>query len=162
MAVLDRRSLLCRAVILALIPQLAKAAPTSHTPRILLICQFGTVKSPIARELLKRRAAERHLTVQVAARGITPQQHVTPELLERLAREGINPAAEPLTKLGPEDIAAADLVIAFDKLPTEYHPRRLEDWSDLPSMLKDYDHARAVLDKRIVALLDHLAHRRRR
>jgi len=98
----------------------------------------------------------------VAARGITPQQHVTPELLERLAREGINPAAEPLTKLGPEDIAAADLVIAFDKLPTEYHPRRLEDWSDLPSMLKDYDHARAVLDKRIVALLDHLAHRRRR
>jgi len=99
--------------------------------------------------------------VQVAARGITPQQHITPELLDRLAREGINPAAEPLTKLGPEDIAAADLVIAFDKLPTEYHPRAFEDWSDLPSMVRDYDHARAVLDARIVTLLDHLASHRR-
>jgi protein-tyrosine-phosphatase len=161
MAVLDRRSLLYGAVILALIPQLGTAAPTSHSPRILLICQFGTVKSPIARELLKRRAAERHVTVQVAARGITPEQHITPELLDRLAREGINPAAEPLTKLGPEDIAAADLVIAFDKLPTEYQPRALEDWSDLPSMLKDYDHSRSVLDARIARLLDRLARARR-
>jgi protein-tyrosine-phosphatase len=95
--------------------------------------------------------------VQVAARGITPEQHITPELLERLGREGINPAAEPLKKLGPEDVAAADLVIAFDKLPTDYHPRALEDWSDLPSMLKDYEHARVVLDARITTLLDHLA-----
>jgi len=159
--VLDRRSLLYGAGIFALIPRLGTAASAKRSPRILLVCQFGTVKSPIARELLKRRAAERHVVVQVAARGITPQQHITPELIDRLAREGINPAAEPLTKLGPQDIAAADLVIAFDRLPTEYHPRALEDWSDLPSMLKDYDHARAMLDARIATLLDHLARHRR-
>lgn len=160
MAMLDRRSLLYGAVILALIPQLGTAAPTSHSPRILLVCQFGTVKSPIARELLKRRAAERHVKIEVAARGITPEQHITPELLDRLAREGINPAAESLRKLSPEDIAAADLVIAFDNLPAEYHPRALEDWSDLPSMLKDYDRSRAVLDTRIARLLDRLAQHR--
>ena len=155
--VLDRRSLLYGAGIFALIPRLGTAAPAKRSPRILFVCQFGTVKSPIARELLKRRAAERHIVVQVAARGITPEQHITPELLERLGREGINPAAEPLKKLGPEDVAAADLVIAFDKLPTDYHPHALEDWSDLPSMLKDYEHARVVLDARITTLLDHLA-----
>src|SRR5690349_21253745 len=148
MARLDRLPLLFGAVLLALAPTLASAAPAS-LPRILLICQFGTVKSPIARELLKRRAAERHVPVTVAARGITPQQHITPELSARLVKDGINPAAEPLTKLGRADIAAADLVIAFDKLPAEYHPSRLEDWSDLPSMVDDYDRARAVLDKRI-------------
>lgn len=137
--------------------QLARAAPAGHPPHILLVCQFGTVKSPIARELLKRSAAERHISLEVDARGITPQRHITPELLNRLAKDGINPEAEPLRKLGREDIAAADLVIAFDKLPADYRPRRLEDWSDLPSMVNDYAHARAILDARIGALLDRLS-----
>ena len=157
---LHRRSLLFGAVILVFTPALAGAAVTSGTPHILLICQFGTVKSPIARELLKRRAAERDVAVDVTARGITPQQHITPELLGRLASDGINPAAEPLRKLRPEDIARADLVVAFDQLPADYHPRRLEDWSDLPSMVNDYDHARAVLESRINTLLDRLSPRR--
>lgn len=153
----DRRSLLIRAVIVAFAPALGSAALASRSPRILLVCQFGTVKSPIARELLKRRAAERHVAIEVAARGITPQQHITPELLSRLTKDGINSAAEPLRKLGPDDIAGADLVIALDKLPAEYHPRRLEDWSDLPSMVNDYDHARAALDLRIDKLVERLS-----
>jgi protein-tyrosine-phosphatase len=159
MAWLDRRSLLFGTAAFAFAPGLATAAVTSPTPQILLVCQFGTVKSPIARELLKRRAAERHIPLRISARGITPQQHITPELLGRLAKDGINPAAEPLRKLGKKDIAAADLVIAFDRLPTEYRPRRLEDWSDLPSMLNDYDHARADLDARIDGLLSRLSRR---
>lgn len=156
---MDRRSLLLGAVVLAFIPQLARASETSGSPHILFVCQFGTVKSPIARELLKRRSAERHVTVEVTARGITPQHHITPEFLDRLAKDRINPAAEPLTKLEPKDIAAADLVIAFDKLPPEYHPRHFEDWSDLPSMVNDYDRARAVLDARIDRLLDRFSAR---
>src|SRR5438552_18720422 len=138
---IDRRSLLLGAIALALIPQLASAASLTPPPHVLLVCQFGTVKSPIARELLKRRAAERHIRLEVAGRGITPQRHITPELLGRLTKDGINPTAEPLRKLGPRDIAAADFVIAFDKLPDQYRPRRLEDWSDLPSMVNDYAHA---------------------
>jgi len=96
---LIRRSVLICAVFLAGIPPLATAGVTARSPHILLVCQFGTVKSPIAGELLKRRALERHIPVQVTARGITPQQHTTPELLQRLANDGINPAAEPLRKL---------------------------------------------------------------
>ena len=153
---LDRRSLLFGAIIVALNPTLISATERGHSPHILFVCQFGTVKSPVARELLKRRAIERHIAVEAMARGITPGDHTTPELLNRLANDRINPAAEPLRKLGPEDIAKADIVIAFDKLPAEYHPRRLEDWSDLPSMVNDYDHARAVLDPRIEKLLDRL------
>jgi hypothetical protein len=159
MPVFDRRSLLREAVVLALGPQLAGASAASAAPRILLVCQFGTVKSSIARELLKRRAAERHVPVQVTSRGITPQQHITTELLARLGKDGIDPAAQPLTKLGPTDVANADLVIAFDKLPAGYHPPALEDWSDLPSMENDYDRARAVLDARIDRLLDRLSTR---
>ena len=155
---LDRRVFLLATASSALIsrPVLAKVP---WGPHVLLVCQFGTVKSPIARELLKRRAAERGITLSASARGITPQEHITPDLVRRLAKDGINPAAEPLRQLRPSDIASADLVIAFDKLPPEYHPRRIQDWSDLPSMVSDYDHARAVLDARIEALLDTLAGR---
>lgn len=35
--------------------------------------------------------------------------------------------------------------------------RQLEDWSDLPSMVNDYDRARAALDARIEGLLDRLS-----
>jgi hypothetical protein len=92
---LNRRSMLFAAIAVALVPGTAYSAP-HIPPRILFVCQFGTVKSPIARELLKRRAAERGLAVKVAARGITPQHHMTPDLLARLERDGINPSAEPL------------------------------------------------------------------
>ncbi|MCL6740508.1 hypothetical protein LZ518_05105 [Sphingomonas sp. RB56-2] len=153
---MDRRFLLVGAISVALLPQIAKGAAHGRSPRILFVCQFGTVKSPIARELLKRRAAERRIAIAVSARGITPEEHLPPELLHRLAQEGIDPASEPLTKLQPSDIAAADLVVAFDKLPSEYHPRRFKDWSDLPSMLNDYGHARSMLDARIDKLLDGL------
>ena len=157
MASIDRRSLLFGATAFAVVQQSATAATFSPPPRILLVCQFGTVKSPIARELLRRRAAERHIPLHVTARGITPQRHITPGLLTRLKRDGINPTAEPLVKLSPRDIANADLVIAFDKLPAEYRPHRFEDWTDLPSMVNDYTHARLVLDRRIDDLLDRLA-----
>jgi len=153
---LDRRSLLVAAMAVALTPTVANAA-TLRTPHILFVCQFGTVKSPIARELLKRRAAERDIALSVSARGITPERHITPQLLKRLSSDGIDPAAEPLRRLRKKDAASADLMIAFDKLPAGYQPRRFEDWSDLPSMVNDYDHARAVLDERIDKLLDRLA-----
>ena len=140
---------------MALVPQAARSHST-RPPKILLVCQFGTVKSPIARELLKRRAAERSIALSVTARGITPQQHGTPELAGRLASDGINPAAEPLRQLRRGDVERADLVIYFDKLPAGFHPRKSLDWSDLPSFVNDYDHARAALDDRIERLLDDL------
>ena len=154
---LNRRNFLLAAA--AALGASATLAKPAKKPRILFVCQFGTVKSPIARELLKRLAAERGLSLVVAARGITPQQHISPELLQRLAADGINPAAEPLRQLRSRDVAAADLVIAFDTLPPSLHPRKLADWSDLPSMLNDYPRARAVLDQRIEQLLDSLSAR---
>lgn len=150
---LDRRELLASTLAFALA---SAAHAQSRTPRILLVCQFGSVKSATARELLKRAAAQRGVRVSVASRGITPAEHMSPELKQRLAADGIDPAAEPLRQLKPADVAAADMVIAFDTLPASYHPRRFVDWRDLPSMLNDYDHARHVLDARISALLDQL------
>ena len=154
---ISRRTILAAALGSAVTTSTAWAKNPPKTPRILFVCQFGTVKSPIARELLRRRAAERGILIQVSARGITPQQHLPPELRKKLAADGIDPAAEPLKRLSRRDIAGADLLIAFDPLPPGKSPRRLVEWSDLPSMVGDYPRARAVLDERIDRLLDSLA-----
>ena len=61
------------AVVSAMTPAVLNASP--KPPRVLCICQFGKAKSAIARELLKRRAAERGIPVAVFSRGITPEPH---------------------------------------------------------------------------------------
>jgi hypothetical protein len=130
------------------------AAPlTPSAPRILFVCQFGTVKSAIARELLKRRAAERHVTLAVTSRGITPEKHLPAAIKNKLQREHIDPAAQPLRKLSQADLDAADRVIIFDKLPAGLRAGAIEDWTDLPSIVNDYAEARAALDRRIDALV---------
>lgn len=156
---IDRRTLLS-ALLAATIasPALAASRPTKPT-KILLVCRFGSVKSPIARELLRRRAAELGVAVEAKSRGITPELHLPEDTRKTLAAEGIDPTAEPLQRLEAADIEQADLVIYFDKLPKGFAPKELRDWSDLPSIVNDYRAARASLDQRIDRLLRELAGR---
>ena len=137
------------------------AAGRSGPPKVLFVCQFGTVKSAVAREHLRRRAADRGIAIQVHSRGITPEPHRSAALTEALRQDGIDPDREPLGRLTPGDIAAADIVIVFDKLPAGFHAQGARDWSDLPSMNADYPAARTNLLKRINALLDELTPRQR-
>ena len=154
---IDRRILLT-ALLAAAIPLPATGAiRRSHPTKILFVCQYGSVKSPIARELLKRRAAQRGINVVVAARGITPERHLPEEIRRSLASEGIDPTAESLQQLAAADIKHADLVVFFDRLPSGYAPKHSRDWTDLPSIVNDYRAARLGLDQRIDRLLDELS-----
>jgi protein-tyrosine-phosphatase len=156
---IDRRTLL-NALLAATIASPGLTASRSTKPtKILLVCQFGSVKSPIPRELLKRRAAELGVTVEAKSRGITPELHLPEPIRQSLASEGIDPASEPLRPLAKADVEQADLVIYFDKLPKDYAPKRSRDWSDLPSIVNDYRAARASLNQRIDRLLRELAGR---
>ena len=157
MSKLDRRTVSAALAAAAFTSAVAAAKPVSKGPQILFICQFGTVKSAIARELLKRRSSERGLFVNVASRGITPEEHLSPDVEARLSADGIDPRAEPLRKLEQRDLDSADLVILFDRLPEGLRARNVRDWTDLPSMLNRYPEARADLDRRIDQLLDQLA-----
>lgn len=157
MTKLDRRNAI---VGLAAFLAWPAAAAAARKPRILFVCQSGTVKSPIARELLKRRALERGIPLIVESRGITPKRKLPPELRQTLASEGLQVEGQPLRRLEKADVRRADIVINFDRLPEGYRPRRQQDWSDLASMLLQYPVAKADLDRRIEALLDQLSPRR--
>jgi protein-tyrosine-phosphatase len=138
----------------------SQPALASDRPKILLVCQFGTVKSAITRELLIRRASERGIALTAWSRGITPGEHLAPTLKVRLDAERIDPRRQPLRRLSTRDIAKADIVVAFDPLPASFARAKVQDWSDTPSMNSSYDAARRVVDLRIDALLDQLQRKR--
>lgn len=125
-------------------------------PVVLFVCQFGTAKSAIARELFRRRAAERGIAVTAFSRGITPEPHLSAQTRALLAAEGIDPDRDKLAPLQRADLDVADTVVIFNPLPAALDSPRAQDWSALPSVNDAYPLARAELDRRIDALLDRI------
>jgi protein-tyrosine-phosphatase len=155
---LGRRRFLASGMAILANPALATASPC-RPPQVLFVCPAGTVKSAIARETLKRRAAERGVAVRVASRGVHLEDHVSPGLAARLAADGIDPHAEPIRALAPTDPAGVDVVVAFDEAAQAPGLDHARVW-DIPSWNSDYDHAKATLAVQVEALLDELQARR--
>lgn len=126
-------------------------------PRVLFVCQFGSVKSAVARELFRRRAAARAVPATAFSRGITPEAHINDSLRAALAAEGINFENEPLRQLHSKDLTKADLTVLFDPLPRGLKARRVHDWTDTGSLNQAYQTERPRLLARIEALLDELS-----
>ena len=127
--------------------------------RVLLVCQYGSVKSAVARELMKRRAAERGIVIEVRSRGITPAEHVSPSLAAALRLEGVDTHAQALTVLAPEDLQTADVIVGLEPPSKTSLPASALDWSDLPSFNTEYARARPLLAARIDALLNEVDRR---
>ena len=155
---MSRRVLLVSALATSLIGACASARRGPH-PVVLFVCQYGTAKSAIARELFRRRARQRHLAIEAFSRGLTIEDHLTPQLRQRLASDGINTELETPQVLAPRDWQHASVVVAFNPLPLEVPREKVRDWTDLPSITDDYANTRAILDRRLEALIDELGAR---
>jgi protein-tyrosine-phosphatase len=158
---IDRRRVLITAlagVVVAGVP--AALSASKRPPRVLFICQFGTAKSAIARELLKRRALQRGVSVPVFSRGITPEPHLSSATRDTLLAEGIVLDREATRKLRKRDLGAADIVVFFNPLPDPFRQKAQRDWSSVPSVNDSFPLARADLDRRIDLLIDEIAQMR--
>ena len=144
---------------LAALPGIAVAR--SHPPRVLFICQFGSVKSAISRELFRRRAAGRGIAATAFSRGIHPEAHLDPHLRERLAGQGIDPARDGQHQLSRRDLHQPDYTVLLDPLPPGLTGRNLRDWTDLGSFNQSYDTEEPRVKTRIDQLLDEIAARAR-
>lgn len=149
-----RRTLLAAGGLVFAAPAWA-AKPPCPPPQVLFVCPAGTVKSAIARETLRRRAAVRGVAVRVASRGLHPEDHVSPGLAARLKADGIDPAADPVRPLAPADLVSPGIVIAFDEAAQAPGLEHARVW-DIPSWNSDYDHARSALAAKVEALVDEL------
>jgi protein-tyrosine-phosphatase len=152
---LDRRALLVLVAAGCAGPAWA-ARPPCASRAVLFVCPAGTVKSAIAREVTRRRAAARGLEVQISSRGVHPEDHVSPILAARLRADGLDPAAEPARPLAPADLAGADIVVAFDEAALAPGMSLARVW-DTPSWNANYDQALAAVTGRVDVLLDELA-----
>lgn len=128
--------------------------PKAQRKTVLFVCEFGTAKSVIAREMFRRRAAAANIAVSAFSRGLKIEDHLTPELRRNLAADGIDPYSEPFKVLQPADWQRASVVVAFNPLPDAVPKSKVRDWTDVPSVVSQYPAARAVLERRIDALLD--------
>jgi protein-tyrosine-phosphatase len=152
-----------RKVVLALaaLPLACSNPPerTSAKPdrTVLFVCQAGTVKSAIAREVARKKARELGLKIEFRSRGISPEDHVTPDMLARLAEKGIDPRSKPVVTLTQADIDAADMVVAFNPLPPGMKARNLRDWTDSPAFSEDHDRAMAAIETRVARLFEDLS-----
>ena len=148
-----------RTVVLALLcaPTGLRAQPATcgPPPTVLFVCPAGTVKSAIARETLKTRASAAGVRVEVRSRGIRPEDHVSPGLATNLRADGVDPAAEPALPLTDADVAAADIVIAFDAAAQAPALRNARSW-DVPSWNSDYAEAKAATSDRVDRLIAEL------
>jgi len=149
----NRRRLLAALPLFAA-PSLARAA--CRPPVVLFVCPAGTVKSPIAREALRRRAQAAGLAVDARSRAVSPADHVSPELAARLVADRFELGRDPPQAVTAADVAAADLVIAFDAAAEEPLLKAARAWRT-PSWNTDYDAAKVDLDGRIAALVAELA-----
>jgi protein-tyrosine-phosphatase len=154
-ATLTRRGWLLAAVAIAATPAWDALAGTAR-PRILFVCEAGTVKSPMARELFGRRARDRGIAVDAFSRGLHLADHVSAGLRQRLLVDRIDTMAEAPQTLTAADWQSALLVVAFNPLPASVDHGDVIDWTDLGSMNDDYDHSLADLNGRIERLIDML------
>lgn len=161
MRIVNTLALSRRTAILASLSALAMSGPLRagprRTPRVLFVCQKGTVKSAIGRELLRDKARARGIAVKARSRGIQPKEGATPETRLALARDGIDTRREPLRRLAAGDARWADIVIAFDPLPFAVPGAEVRDWSGTPSVNAEYVAAIAAIAARVDSLLDQLA-----
>lgn len=134
----------------------AATARGKTPPTILFVCEAGTVKSPIAREHMRRLASARGVALDARARGIAPENHMTPQLAAALKADGIDLSHEPALALTAADLKAADIIVVFNPLPARFGTWAVRDWTDVPSMNENYLFARAVLIPRLEALLEDL------
>ena len=149
---IDRRTLLMATAAMAASPTITCAHP--KPPVVLFVCDFGTAKSAIARELFRKRAQQRGIAVTAFSRGLQIEDHISPPLRQRLDAEGIDSRRDGFAVLAPGDVRAADIVVTFASLPARFRPRRVLDWTALPSVNDAWPAARADLDLWIDRLLD--------
>jgi protein-tyrosine-phosphatase len=158
----NRRMVLALGLLVATGPTVSNAKSARGEPqRVLFVCQFGTVKSALARELFRRRAADRGIKVAVMSRGITPEPHLSAAVGNQLRAERIDLDRDPLKRLTRADMKASDIIVIFNPLPASMRTARMRDWSDTPSVNEAYPSARVEFDRRIDLLLDEIAKPRR-
>jgi arsenate reductase (thioredoxin) len=120
---------------------------------VLFVCPHGAAKSVLAGSYFNHMATQVALDVRAVARGTEPDAEVS----ERV-REDVGPAlcTDRPVQLTAEDVAEADLVVAFDLGEPELGITPDRTWNSLPALSADFQLGRAAILGRVMALIAEL------
>lgn len=128
----------------------------AEEPRIVFVCEHGSVKSVIAMQLFNRTAAEGGVAVRAVSRGLTPDAAVPQAIAAHLAEDGLAPGGFVPKAFSKADLSGASRVIAIGVDPgvvTKGSKVPVESWDDIPAASEDYAASRDALRRRIELLL---------
>ena len=114
-------------------------------PTVLFACIHNSGRSVAARVLTEHYAQG---AVEARSAGSAPKDSVNPVVAEVLADRGLSTAAETPTKLDPEVVEAADVVITMgcgETCPV-FPGKRYEDWEVDDPADQDIDTVRRIVD----------------
>ena len=121
---------------------------------IIFVCEHGAAKSILAAAYFNRYATQRGLTVRAVARGTSPDQELSPQLVKGLAEDGLTPTEAAPQKLTAADVQSAQRVVSFCDLPEAYDQQvMVERWEDVPPISENHAKARDMITDRILQML---------
>jgi arsenate reductase len=117
----------------------------SHKPVVLFACVHNSGRSVAARVLTEHYAAG---AVEARSAGSAPKEAVNPIVAQVLADRGLSTESETPTKLDPDVVDAADVVITMgcgETCPI-FPGKRYEDWKVDDPAGKDIETVRGIVD----------------
>lgn len=153
---------LCSLMLAVCAPTHAQAAVASsgHTPpRVVFVCEHGSVKSLVAMMHFNHRAQERGLKIRAIARGAVPDVSVPETVRTGLLADGFDVSAFRPQAFKASDLNYASLVVSFDQDVANIvgSKTRYLKWDNLPGVLADYPKGRDAILTHIDELIDELA-----
>lgn len=125
--------------------------------QVLFVCEHGAAKSVFAGSYFNALAEREGLNVRAVARGIDPDAAIVERVQADVEASGFPLCTARPVHLRPDDVTAADLVVAFDLSAPELGvPRVDEAWDGLPSLKQEFESGRAAIMVRVEALVREL------
>jgi arsenate reductase len=131
-------------------------------PRVVFVCEHGSVKSLVAMEYFNRRAEARGLAYRAIARGTAPELMVPRAVRDGLRSDGFDVSAFEPRKFEDSDVDHASLIVSFDQDVASVVGARARylKWDDLPGILSDFTRGKDAIVRHVDALLEELARSR--
>jgi protein-tyrosine-phosphatase len=125
---------------------------------IVFVCEHGAAKSIIAATYWNKFAQEQGVRIQCLARGTNPDIALSSYAVAGLHEDGQIPNQLTPQKLLPEEVSAAERVIAFCDLPeVDSKKTNIEYWENVPAVSEDYGKARDIIVAKLQAMIKDLA-----
>lgn len=140
-------------------PSLTIMPADSNTPtqRVLFVCEHGAAKSVFAASYFNFLAERENLNIRAVARGLDPDADVAESVRAGSEAEGIPLCAINPMQLTPDDVNAADKVVAFDLSSAQLGMRDSHQaWDGVPSLKQEFESGSTEIKARVEALVAEL------